>query len=196
MIETDIRRLLDGRSLPGMAERLIARRPVGWNYSQDQLLRCAERRSMGRSRYGLYRQRLCGAVILMPHSRSLLSILLIAALSSVTPWLSGCVRVADKVELTSPNGRYVATAFSVNAGATASLLRVVSLRESGTSFSRFRREIFTVSGDVLVNIGWSPEGILLIDCQGCQSDRIEARLDTWGNVRIQYSGVPPGGKAR
>ncbi len=120
--------------------------------------------------------------------RTSASILLLAALL-----LGGCgVCGEDKLAvISSPGNKYVATVFRRGCGATTGFLYHVNIRSSASSFSSDHRGVIE-DGQVFltregkIKIAWKDEKTLLIDCEGCPTDRKPTMQKAWKDISISY----------
>ena len=120
--------------------------------------------------------------------RAIVIILSVAALIQ-----SGCGMCGeDKLaEISSPGNHYVATVFRRGCGATSGFLFHVNIRSSASSFSSDHRGVIE-QGQVFLTregkiaITWKDEKTLLIDCEGCPTDRKPTMQSAWSDVRISY----------
>jgi hypothetical protein len=89
-----------------------------------------------------------------------------------------------KTESTSPNGRYVATVFERNCGATTDYSTNVSLRETGEAFDpSSQAPILTVAGQPTIALEWSTERTLAVVVPEAQ---IFKKLEAWRDVLVAY----------
>jgi hypothetical protein len=89
-----------------------------------------------------------------------------------------------KAEAVSPDGRYVATAFERNCGATADYSTNVSLREAKESFDpSSQTPILTVAGQPTIALEWSTESTLAV---ALPQAGIFKKLEAWRDVRVVY----------
>lgn len=89
-------------------------------------------------------------------------------------------------EYQSPDGRYVATVFERNCGATTPYERVVSLRESRAKFDPENQGdwIFTSRRQPQINISWKDTNKLIVVLQGQRE--IFTQREFWKTVQIIY----------
>ena len=89
-----------------------------------------------------------------------------------------------KTEAVSPGGRYVATVFERDCGATADYSTNVSLREVKEPFDPSKQElILTVGGQPTVALEWSTESTLAVVIPEAETF---TKLGVWRDVRISY----------
>ena len=86
---------------------------------------------------------------------ALLLIAMIALASGSCAFLlrSSCEN-AVKFDITSPDGKYVATLFERNCGATADFSTVVNLRKASTKFNADDLAILVVRGQTQIDLAW------------------------------------------
>ena len=87
-------------------------------------------------------------------------------------------------EVTSPGGRYIATAFERGCGATTDFSTLVSLREFGEKFEPEPQGwVLSISGRHPVSLAWSAENQLAIHYPTAETFTKEV---TWKDVAIAY----------
>lgn len=114
----------------------------------------------------------------------LVGILGVTVLSGCGGGLFGdCVDTVE-AEALSPDGRYVATVFARNCGATTDYSTHVSLREADDSFDpRTQARVLTLAGKAKVDLEWSTETTLSISLPAAEA---LTKVKTWRDVRIHY----------
>ena len=104
----------------------------------------------------------------------------------------GCGLCGEEIkhEVKSPNGKYVATVFERNCGATTPYITHLNLRESGEDFKPnsngviVQGEVYTVKGQSEIKVTWSTELSILIETIGGQE--VLGKEKTWNEVTISY----------
>lgn len=88
----------------------------------------------------------------------------------------------------SIDGRYTATFFQRNCGATTDYSRIVSLSETTSTFDPDSSEsyVFSMKGTTEVALSWTQENILYIETEVPQ-DKIFIKLKKWKDIDIKYS---------
>jgi hypothetical protein len=94
------------------------------------------------------------------------------------------------IEAVSPGGRYVATVFERNCGATTDYSTNVSLREAKeASDTSSQTPIFTVTGQPAIALQWSTETTLTVVVPETETFK---KLDVWRDVRVAYQAPAAG----
>jgi hypothetical protein len=90
-------------------------------------------------------------------------------------------------EITSPDGKKIATLFERGCGATTPFIQVVMIRENGSKFRGDDPEdfIFTMKGEHPINIKWESANQLVIKRPSNKSD-IFKEEKLWKEVNISY----------
>lgn len=83
----------------------------------------------------------------------------------------------------SPDGRYIATLFERDCGATTDFSTIVNLREINSKFDPDDGTIFVVSGRHPVKLIWKSEVELLVICKSGEVFRSEP---AWQNIKVSY----------
>lgn len=89
-------------------------------------------------------------------------------------------------EVVSPDGKFVATVFERNCGATTPYLRIVSLRVAKNSFDAeaYNNWVFKINGQPKVQIVWSDFDKLSITYSG--GGGAPTLIESWKEVKINY----------
>ena len=117
--------------------------------------------------------------------RSILVLAIAAGMSACGEDLFGECADTVKAEAVSPSGRYVATVFERNCGATTDYSTHISLSGSGESFDSSKgTRVLTLGGKEAVAIDWSADGTLSVALP--EGATAFTRLETWRDVRIVY----------
>jgi len=102
--------------------------------------------------------------------------------------LSGCklcgVEVLEKSA--SPDGKWVATIMTRDCGATTSEYILVNLQEAKQSRLDEANDVFVIKHLHPVHVSWQENDNLKIDCEYCNLDKAEKKLEKLGSVRIIY----------
>jgi hypothetical protein len=91
-----------------------------------------------------------------------------------------------KSEENSPSGRYIATIFERDCGATTDFSTIVNMRAATEKFDGDRDTIFIVKGQPRMVLVWKDNSTLNINCDDCKTNAIFQRADSWQDVRIAY----------
>jgi len=111
------------------------------------------------------------------------------------PLLSGCKHSLldtcdDRVvrEVRSGDGKFLATLYVRNCGATTDYISIVNLRPGGTRFNGDADGdiVFVAKGERDIGIQWLNTNEVRIWCRGCESNDIYKRQPTWKDVKIAY----------
>ncbi len=110
---------------------------------------------------------------------------------SITLFLSGCAFLLHsscentvKSEIRSPDGKYVATLFERNCGATTDFSTIVNLRESSVKFKGDDLGIFIVKGVHALDLVWNGNTKLRLECHDCPADDIFKQERSWRDIEI------------
>ena len=103
--------------------------------------------------------------------------------------LSGCSDLCSVdvlSESNSPDGKYIATVFERNCGATTPFVRVVSLRHADSEFSSEEDDdwVFTIHGQSDIRTSWTENTELKI-LYSATGDN-PTRRTKWGKITIDY----------
>lgn len=91
----------------------------------------------------------------------------------------------------SPGGDYVATIYARNCGATAGLLYHVNIRKGWSWFSSDHRgaiedgQVFLTDAG-RISIVWKDNKTLMVECEGCPTNRRPVMESSWKDVKISY----------
>ena len=96
-----------------------------------------------------------------------------------------------KLEVKSPDGKYVATLFERNCGATTDFSTIVNLRELSMKFDADNSGVFVVKGQPKIDLTWDSHTSLRLQCQHCRVDDIFKQERTWKDVNISLSHSEP-----
>jgi len=89
-----------------------------------------------------------------------------------------------KGETRSPNGKYIATVFERNCGATAPFVTYVNLRASSAKFNSDEGIVLVVKGQPKIHLSWKDSTSLQIECPECNSSEIYEQQKSWNGVQI------------
>lgn len=89
-------------------------------------------------------------------------------------------------ETKSPDGKYIATVFDRNCGATTANLRIVTLRLANDSLDsdEYKDWVFKIKGQPKVDVAWIAGDKLSINYAG--SGEEPSMSATWKDVKISY----------
>lgn len=121
---------------------------------------------------------------------AVINLLCVRLLVTLTLMISGCgsFLCGNDIfqEVVSPDGKFVATVFERNCGATTPYLRIVSLRLANTSFDAEASDdwVFKINGQPKVQILWSDIDNLSISYTG--SGEAPTLIYSWKQVKVNY----------
>lgn len=108
-------------------------------------------------------------------------------------WLNGCnfnlmgdCTKTIKSEVGSPDGKYIATVYERDCGATTDFSTSVNLRQSGIPFSGKEGDVFTVQGELIINLFWEGSTSLRVNCAKCEDNDVFKREVSWQEIGIHY----------
>jgi hypothetical protein len=87
--------------------------------------------------------------------------------------------------IVSPGGKYVATSFILNGGATTSYSPQVSMRKAYTMRIALTGNIFRGCRSRYIDIEWKDENTLII-YHGCEPENIYQQEETYRDIKIEY----------
>jgi hypothetical protein len=94
-----------------------------------------------------------------------------------------------KAEARSPDGRYVASVFERNCGATTNYSTLVSLRDATQNFAPGEQGwVFVLSGQADVTLTWESDRLLKVSSTRREAFRSES---TWRDVQVSYATKEP-----
>jgi hypothetical protein len=91
-----------------------------------------------------------------------------------------------KVESKSPEGKYTATLYERDCGATTDFSTIVSLRSSSNKFSGEEGRIFVIKGRPQIKITWRESISLQVECDDCRTENIFKQDTSWNEIAISY----------
>jgi hypothetical protein len=91
-----------------------------------------------------------------------------------------------KTELKSPDGKYVATLYERDCGATTDFSTIVNLRDSSASFKGDDLGIVIVKGQHKLDLVWDSDRKLRFQCHDCRIEDIFKQEKTWKDVDISF----------
>lgn len=95
----------------------------------------------------------------------------------------------DLREYPSPDGRYIASVYEYDCGATTSFYLRVSIRPIGQSFNPQDNLVLQVKHWPKVQLDWRSKDTLRILCPECTPDnRVFTTKQWWRDIRIQTAG--------
>lgn len=110
--------------------------------------------------------------------------------------LQGCAPRFDcgdyiKSESKSPGGKYIATYYERDCGATTDTATTINLRNSLAKFSADEGVIFVSEGQFQVKLIWDDDMSLRIECPDCRPHDIFKQEKSWAGVSISYLTFDP-----
>lgn len=93
---------------------------------------------------------------------------------------------AIKVEMKSPDGKYIATLYERDCGATTDFSTIVNLRAGSAKFNGEDERVFVIEGRPQVELVWKGNANLQLDCRGCRAEDIFKQERAWKDVTISY----------
>ncbi len=106
-------------------------------------------------------------------------------------FLQGCAPRFDcndqiKAELKSPDGKFIATYYERDCGATTDTATRINLRLNSAKFSADEGQVFISEGQFQVKLVWDGDTSLRIECLDCRPRDIFRQEMSWSGVRISY----------
>jgi hypothetical protein len=98
---------------------------------------------------------------------------------------SGCDNKI-KSENPSPDGKYVATLFERNCGATTDFSTIVNLRESSAKLKGEDLGVLILKGEHKLDVIWEGNTRLRLQCRDCRPDDIFKQEKTWQGIEISF----------
>jgi hypothetical protein len=118
---------------------------------------------------------------------------LMLLLAAIALSFSGCASLLHsncentvKVEVRSPNSKYVATTFERNCGATTDFSTIVDLRESSAKFKDVDSSVVVVKGQHKLDLVWDGNAKLRIECRDCRAEDIFKHESSWEGIAIDF----------
>ncbi|MGH9877893.1 MAG: DUF5412 family protein [Nitrososphaerales archaeon] len=115
-----------------------------------------------------------------------ISMLLLASISQVGCTFSIPCDDEIKHEKGSPDGKYVATFYERDCGATTDFSTIVNIRPRAEKFNGKKGSLFIVKGRHQINIAWKDRGKLQIECKDCRSEDVFKQERVWSDIEISY----------
>lgn len=100
--------------------------------------------------------------------------------------LTGDCANTIKSEAQSPDGRYVATVYVRDCGATTDSSSIISLRPRSSRFNDEEGRVFVNKGEQPITLKWNNRVNLSIKCLGCSAETIFKHDKTWNDISISY----------
>ena len=91
--------------------------------------------------------------------------------------------VEVRSEKQSPDGRYIATAFLIDCGATTSNASIVAVRRSGHKFDDMKGRVYVLGGDQTLSFSWVDKSRLRITPGIGRPFKQETKFE---NVTVEY----------
>jgi hypothetical protein len=92
-------------------------------------------------------------------------------------------------ELRSPSGKYVATVFHRECGATSGFNTQLAIRRSWRGFSADSGKVLAIGGRYPLDVKWADERHLLVSLP---ADKIYVQEDAWNDVKVEYKSAVAG----
>jgi hypothetical protein len=89
-----------------------------------------------------------------------------------------------KAEAKSPDGKYTATIYERDCGATTDFSTILNLRESSAKFNGDALGPIVVKSQHTIDIVWDGNTRLRLQCNDCQPEQIFKEEMRWKNVEI------------
>lgn len=130
-------------------------------------------------------------VVTRKTNRILGQFLIVLAVAS----LDGCTlpfsdRCDDQIQThaDSPKGKYEATVFVRNCGATTDYSSIINLRETSSRFNADADDntIFVVKGRPRIGIEWITTDHVRVSCSACSQENIFKQVQSWKDVKVSY----------
>ena len=99
-------------------------------------------------------------------------VFLLLCLNGCSLNLTGDCAETTKAQTVSPDGKYVATVYERDCGATTDFSTIVNVRLSNAKFSEKEGDIFIVRGQPTVNLTWESSTGLKISCTSCDKSNL------------------------
>jgi hypothetical protein len=91
-----------------------------------------------------------------------------------------------KIEAKSPDGKYVATLYERDCGATTDFSTVVNLRVSSARFKGDDLGVVVLKGQHKLDLAWDGNTKLQLQCHDCRSEDIFKQERIWKNIEISF----------
>ena len=92
--------------------------------------------------------------------------------------------VQDRIEVESPDHRYVATGYHVLGGATVANMTIVVIRPKGITTSHDSDDSVLIADNIApFQISWTSPRLITVKCS---SDRVYSKMTSWHDVKVQF----------
>lgn len=112
-------------------------------------------------------------------------ILLLIAVAGCIQGCSSTCGESVEGEFPSPDGKYIATVFERNCGATTDFSSAVKIRSRDSGF-RIEEIVFLVKGSHDIKVTWTDSSTLKVICNACSDNEIFKKENHWNKVEILY----------
>lgn len=92
-----------------------------------------------------------------------------------------------KTEIRSPNGKYTATVFERDCGATTDFSTIINLRESSAKFRGDDLGAVIIKGQHRIDLVWDGNRRLQLQCSDCRPEDIFKQERNWKDVEISLA---------
>jgi hypothetical protein len=118
--------------------------------------------------------------------KTMILILLIVGLGTVAVGLFLASDCEDtiKTEARSPDGKYAATLYERDCGATTDFSTIVNLRVSSARFNADELGVVILKGQHKLDLVWDGNTKLQLKCDDCRPDDVFKQEKTWKDVDI------------
>jgi hypothetical protein len=91
-----------------------------------------------------------------------------------------------KTEVKSPDGKYVATLYERDCGATTDFSTIVNLRDSSARFKGDDLGVVILKGQHKLDLVWDGNRKLRLQCHDCRTDDIFKQEKVWKDIDISF----------
>ena len=118
-------------------------------------------------------------------------VLILIGLASVGTVVVALLLASDcedtiKIEAKSPDGKYLATYYERDCGATTDFSTIVQLRDSSASFEGDALGSVIVKGQHKLDLVWDDNRKLRLQCHDCRAEDIFKQEKTWKDIDISF----------
>ena len=114
-----------------------------------------------------------------------------AAICLCLLFLSGCCGYRVKARTNSPDNVLVATVYEVDCGATTDYATQVSVSRPSDNYKDSDGILFIVKGQKNVNVKWTGDRSLYVECDGCFAKAIFLQTVRRGGLDVTYALAEP-----
>lgn len=104
----------------------------------------------------------------------------------LTRLLTGDCEDAIRTEIRSPDGKYTATLYERDCGATTDFSTILNLRESLTKFKGNDLGPIIVKGQHRIELAWDGNTRLRLQCSDCRPEEIFKEERGWKDIEISF----------